>query len=341
MTRKLKSEIGTINLLASNPRTIRDDAFNRLCESIERDPEFLMARGVVVWQVPEILAVSEGEKNPFAGQEGQLVVIGGNQRCRAFMALGRETLEKGWVVEAKDAEGNWWSPEKAERFVLIDNNPSGIAGQDDAKKMFEKFSELSMRLAGIDFSEFQERLTAESKKTVEQKIEEGEHGEKDPALQEFIEHREETRKNLEQIDDTGFYLVVCFASREEKVEFISKSGMTGNAGLAMVDDDFYVVLVFETYEQKMEFAEKAGLLKEPEEDDPGLVYGKFCDGRAFARKFGIELKESGLHFRQRRVDSQLAEMAREETKQKTEAEMETEDRDEIVSVNVGGDEYVD
>lgn len=323
MASKLNSYLGSIHLLANNPRTIRENAFNRLVESIERDPEFMMARGIVVWQVPDLLAVAEGEKNPFIGQEGKLVVLGGNQRCRAFMALGRKDLEDDWIVEAKDAEGVWWSVDKAERFVQIDNNPEGISGENDMKKMFDNFSRMSMEMAGIDFSEYDALMEAEvGEKSPEEKVEEGEYGEKSPELKEFIEHRERARKDLKEIDDTGFYLVLVFPDFETKAEFISKSGLTGNAGVVKVDVSEYVVLVFESYDQKVEFCEKAGLYDEPGEGDPGIIYDRFCDGVAFAEKMGIGLKASRLHFSDRKVDAGLAAMAMDDAKQKSEKEQE-------------------
>ena len=327
MAKSLKSKIGKVNLLAKNARIIRDAAFNRLVESIEQDPEFLMARGVVVWQVPKVLAVPEGEKSPFTGQEGQIVVIGGNQRCKAFMALGMTEIKDAWLIEAKDEKGNWWSPDKAERFVLKDNNPEGIAGENDARKMFENFSTANMKLSGIDFSAFRdlmaEKPAAKEKDPKEESsdaAEEGEHGEKDRALQQFIANREETRRDLKEIDETGFHLLLVFDSFEEKVEFISRAGLA-DGGAVSVNGDVYVDLVFESYDQKMQFCEKAGVISDPPDDgSPRLVYEMFCDGRAFARKFGIELKETGLHFRDRRVDAQLAEMAREDEPQRTEGE---------------------
>lgn len=333
MANALKSRLGKIHLLAKNSRIIRDSAFNKLVDSLQQDPEFLMVRGVVVWQVPKVLAIPAGEKSPFTGQEGQLVVIGGNQRCKAFLALGMEEVKDEWLMEAKDADGNWWSPEKAERFVLKDNNPEGLAGENDVRKMFENFSTASMQLSGIDFSAFKDFMDLKGKEgggkadkdpqeESSDKVEKGEHGEKDPALAEFIKHREESRAMLKEIDETGFHLLLVFDSFEEKAEFISRAGLADGEAVA-VNGDVYLDLVFESYDQKMEFCEKAGVVSDPPDDgSPRLVYEMFCDGRAFAKKFGIELKETGLHFRDMRVDAQLASMAREDAPQMGEKEME-------------------
>lgn len=328
MAKGINSYLGKVYLLGNNPRTIRNSAFNMIVESIERDPDFLLARGIVVWQVPEVLVVAAGEKCPFIGQEGKLVILGGNQRTKALMALGKTELKREWIIEAKNADGNWFSQAQAERFVLLDNGGEGISGENDYEKMLKSFSENAMRLTGIDFSAFEGMLETkadENTKTPEDQAEEGEHGEKSEELKTFIEHREETRRDLKEIDDTGFYLLVVFDSFEEKAEFISRSGLTGAKKRVKVDVDRYLCLIFESYDQKMQFIEKAGLVNDEEKMGDGeleVVYDKFCDGRALARRMGIELKESGLHFRDRKVDSQLAEMTQEEKPQKSEKEIE-------------------
>lgn len=342
MATSINSYLGKIHLLKSNPRTITDSAFNRLVESIERDPEFMMTRGVVVWQVPDQIEVEDKDHNPFVGQEGDIVVLGGNQRTKALLALGKKELADKWIVEAKDENGEWWSPEQAERFVLLDNSPAGVSGEDDTKAMFEKFSEMSMRLVGIDFASFSDMID-ESNREMEfdpsKAAEEGEHGEKSPELQEFIAHREETRKNLKEIDETGFHLLLVFDDLEQRCEFISKAGLTGKNGRVSVNGTNYVDLVFETYDQKMSFARQAGLLQDEEDEEDGhILYGMFADGRFLAKKMGIELKESGLHFRDRKIDAQLADMAMEETPQKTFKEQDTELYEEIASQEVSGDE---
>lgn len=326
MATKIDSYLGQVYLLGNNPRTIRDNAFNRLCQSIERDETYLKARGIVVWLVPQIIPIEAGQKSPFLGQEGKLVVLGGNQRTKALLALGKKELRKDWVIEAKDDDGNWWSPEQAERFVLMDNGGEGISGENDYRQMIKSFSLESMKLTGIDFSNLRELMSQEEQpvaKTPKETAEEGEHGEKNPALAQFIKNREQTRKDLKEIDDTGFYLLVVFDSFEEKAEFISKAKLTGKNKRVRVNGSEYLVLVFESYAQKMDFIKKAGLQNDDDgEGELEVAYGMFCDGRALAKSMGIELKESGLHFRNRVVDNGLAAMAREDAPQMSEGEQE-------------------
>ena len=338
MALTLKSRLGKVEVLASNPRSIRDNQFNALVESIRRDPEFLMARGVVVWKVPQDLGPDEGRKSPFRGQKGRLVVLGGNMRCMAFRALGFKELKDEWIVEAKDENGNWWEPEKAERFVLVDNSQPGNSGDNDYQKLLEGFEESILRDSGIDFSEFEVLMgqtpaipsadagdeDEDDDATVEDEVEQGPHGENSEELADFISEREKTRRNLKEIDEFGFYLVLVFESLAQKIEFVQKAGLTGKKGVTTVDSGTSVVAVFETFDQKMDFCEKMGLNTDLNDPQGDILFGMFCDGRDFAKKMGIELAESGLKFRDRILDHQLEEMALPPQQQKSAKEIEEE-----------------
>lgn len=324
----LKSRLGTIHLLKKNARIIRDADFSRLVESVKNDQDYLALRGIIVWQVPKVLTVAAGEKSPFFGQEGQMVVLGGNQRYKALMALGKTEIEDRFLIEAKDANGNWLSPEVAERIVIKDNSPEGISGEFDYKKLLEDYSTKNMQLSGIDFSNFAEMMkpAEDPKGAASDEAESGELGEKNEKLKDFIAHREQTRKDLKEIDEGGFHLLLVFETPQVKFDFIAKAGLTGESKVVSTNGDVYVDLVFESYDQKMDFLKKAGIVTDeaPEEGSVALVYNMFCDGRAFAKKFGIELAETGLHFRDGRMDSQLSDMAREEPLQKSEKEQQEE-----------------
>lgn len=337
MATSMKTKFGKVELLKGNPRTIRDNSFNRLAESIQRDEEFMDVRGIVVWQVPTKLYTEEGRKTPFTGQEGKLVILGGNQRAKALMALGKKGIPDEWVVEAKDREGNWWGQEKAERFIIADNSPDGLGGTNDYEKMWEGFQESILRDTGIDFSEFASLIEQgkdapvtpppedeEENETVEEEIEKDEHGENNPELQDFISERERTRRNLKEIDEFGFYLVLVFESLEQKIEFIQKAGLTGKKGVTTVDKGTSLVAVFETFDQKMEFCDKMGLNTDLSDPQGDVLFGMFCEGGVLAEKMGIGLAQSGLKFRDRIVDHQLEEMALPPQQQKSEKEIQEE-----------------
>jgi len=96
----------TIKLRERNPRTITAKAFAKLCASIQRDPQFMEIRPIVV-----------DEKG---------VILGGNMRFRACQQLGMTELPDSWVIRASKL-----TPEQRRRFVLVDNAPEGMAGEWD------------------------------------------------------------------------------------------------------------------------------------------------------------------------------------------------------------------
>jgi len=93
-----------------NPRKISDGAFEKLCRSIRRDPKFMELRPIVV--------------------DEQHVIIGGNQRYRACLKIGRQVVPTSWVRVAVGL-----TEEQRKRFVLLDNAPDGMAGYWDWDKL--------------------------------------------------------------------------------------------------------------------------------------------------------------------------------------------------------------
>jgi len=79
-----------------NPRVIRDEKFKKLVKSLEKFPEMLMARPIVVNE--------------------EMIIIGGNQRYKAAISAG---LKEVPVFVAN------WSKEKQKEFVIKDNASSG------------------------------------------------------------------------------------------------------------------------------------------------------------------------------------------------------------------------
>ena len=271
MAGRLTSKIGPISLLDRNPRTISAVALEGLTESIEADIDMLAVRGIVVWKVPEELG---GQEELFGGQIGKVVVLGGNQRYRALQRLGYERIPDGFIQEAKFSDGRWWPPDMAARFVLKDNNPEGLSGESDYDVMMKSFSREVMQASGIDFSNFiegdREATFDGMKDDADEEASEGEHGEKDAALEEFIRHRESSRHDIGELMDTGFQLGLVFESHRQLEEFLDKAG----------------------------FSDK-------------VLYGMFMDGRIVAERLGVSLNTTGLKFGDRRIDSQLAELAQE------------------------------
>lgn len=63
--------VNDIELLHNNPRTIKDDDFKRLCDSVKKNKQFFEARPIIL-----------------SDRTGSLVVIAGNQRLRAAKEIG-------------------------------------------------------------------------------------------------------------------------------------------------------------------------------------------------------------------------------------------------------------
>lgn len=214
----LNSKYGKIYRFTHNPRVISDGAFTTLVESIQRDAKFLMARGIVIWQVPENIKETN-PKSPFCNQAGKMIVIGGNQRYLALLQLEYERIPDDFLVLAQDKEGNWWSPDEAERFNLLDNNPEGISGETDYERLVEEFNREALQKVGIDFSNTPIEYQVEDEESVEDKLEKGENGEKDPVLKDFIKDREASRAVVPEMMDCGYYSINFFDTTEDMATF--------------------------------------------------------------------------------------------------------------------------
>lgn len=282
----MESEYGKLKLLDRNPRTMSDSSFRRLCESVKRDTDFLMVRGLVVWS-------------------DDLIVIGGNQRYRALMEIGLENLETpveripaSWICLAKHVDGTWWSQAEVDRFILLDNNPDGIAGAFDYEKMVEEFNRDAMAMAGIDFSMLPDQAQAEAFGDGQsgagsgdggdgglegdgkaKEVEEGQYGENQAALKQFISNRENSRSVCADMAECGYLRVLCFESWKQAQAF-----------------DRWL----------QEQGEKEGGTKV---DPPRR--NLFYAGTQVAKVAGCELEPSRLHFPEAKVTKALSEMAME------------------------------
>lgn len=273
--RILTTYLGKLYKLSGNPREISDGSFTLLLESLMRkdeeghgDIEMLRANPLTVWKVPD--KVEEGRDWPWAGQEGKLVVLSGNQRYEALVEMGYERIPDEWIAEGKYGTGEWWSPEHAERFILLANSPEGVSGETDFEKLIKKFNEENLRMVGMDFSqtaeEFQERMS----KSVEDEVESGEHGERDQELTDFIGRRESSRGNVEEMMDYGFYMVTIFETHAQKEEFLAY------------------------------LREKYGV---------GAKEGVYVNGFEIAEALGKKIEYSGLKFPKGKPSAALQEMA--------------------------------
>lgn len=223
--RILTTYLGKLHKLSNNPRTISDGAFTMLCESMlgqdengNKNVELLGLNNIIVWMVPSELPKGRDDW-PWEGQEGKLVILSGNQRYDALVEMAYERIPDEWIKPAKYANGEWISPEHAEKVILLMNNPEGVSGETDYDKLVEKFNAECLKAVGMDFAQtpldFQEKMA----EPVEDEVEQGEHGEEDQELKDFKKRREDSRGNLEEILDMGFYDVIIWETHDQKMLF--------------------------------------------------------------------------------------------------------------------------
>ena len=223
--RILTTYLGKLHKLSNNPRVISDGAFTMLCESMlgqdekgNKNVELLGLNNIIVWMVPTELP-GKRDDWPWEGQEGKLVILSGNQRYDALVEMAYERIPDEWIKPAKYANGEWISPEHAEKVILLMNSPEGVSGETDYDKLVAKFDAMTLKAVGMDFAQtpldFQEKMSG----PVEDEVEQGEHGEQDQELTDFKKRREDSRGNLEEILDMGFYDVVYFETHDQKMLF--------------------------------------------------------------------------------------------------------------------------
>ena len=109
-----------------NPRKISESALEKLKQSIERDPEFMVLRPIVI--------------------DDDGLILGGNQRYRAIKAMGMKDIPDNWVVKADNL-----TEEQRKRFILVDNAPDGMAGEWDWETLKDSFPEFELADLGFTF----------------------------------------------------------------------------------------------------------------------------------------------------------------------------------------------
>ena len=297
----LDSYLGKVYKLAKNPRTISDGAYTKLMESLSRgnDIEFLAAKRLVLWEVPGELPDDGGERWPFAGQEGKLIVLGGNQRYNALQDMGYDRIPDEWIAVGRHKDGSWWTPEEAERFILLDNNPEGISGETDYETLVANFNETILQDVGMDFAqtpmEFQEKMAGDT----EEEVEQSEHGEMDQGLTDFINRRENSRGQLTEMMDLGFYAVAVFETHEQKQAWLRFLG------------------------------EQYGIYPNRE---------IFLNGLTLSEKMGKKLEYSGLKFSEGKPIAALQEMSLDGSEEGWETNVDDQPDGEDVGDSEGDDE---
>lgn len=125
----------------SNPRVIKDHQYARLLDSIKRDPQFLA-------------------KRPIIHADG--VILGGNMRFRALQEATRDADFRAAIGTAREGEvpAEWiidasnWTEEQRQRFVIVDNSPTGMAGDWDWDVLANEWPEDMLSMLGMEMPEF-------------------------------------------------------------------------------------------------------------------------------------------------------------------------------------------
>jgi len=118
-------DLSSIHLNAKNPRTISRKAFDTLCASIQRDPEFMVLRPIII--------------------DDNRCIIGGNMRYRAITeGLGMTHCPPAWVYQA----GKLTAEQRA-RFIVIDNAPPGASGEWDFAMLADQYSQDELAALGM------------------------------------------------------------------------------------------------------------------------------------------------------------------------------------------------
>lgn len=123
-----------------NPRTIKDDDFKKLVQSIKDFPEMLDARPIVI-----------NKDN---------VILGGNMRFKAM-------VEAGWKeVPVKVVD---WSEEKQREFVIKDNVSGGIWDWD---ALANEWDATELEEWGLDIPHYEENINGNQEVDTESLLDE-------------------------------------------------------------------------------------------------------------------------------------------------------------------------
>lgn len=105
---KLRSDgmkLSELKTNPTNPRTIKDDKFKKLVQSIKDFPEMMEKRPIV--------CVTDSV-------DGKLYPLGGNMRLKALQELKYKKIPDSWVMMADE-----WTDEQRNEFIIKDNSSFG------------------------------------------------------------------------------------------------------------------------------------------------------------------------------------------------------------------------
>lgn len=122
-------KISTIKSNESNPRTISDERFKKLCQSIKDFPEMMELRPIIV-----------NSKN---------VVQGGNMRLKALKELGYKEIKETWIKKASRL-----TPDQLREFIIKDNIGYG---EWDNELLITEWDVTKLEEWGLDVTKFESK----------------------------------------------------------------------------------------------------------------------------------------------------------------------------------------
>jgi DNA modification methylase len=126
-------DINTLNKLANNPRIIRDDAFQKLCQSLKDNPDYFHARPLIL-----------------SDRTGELVIIAGNQRYEAAKAIGLPQVPTFLLQGLSEAR---------EKEIVIRDNVNN--GEWDYDLLANEWEESELGSWGLEIPQYKIKQTAE------------------------------------------------------------------------------------------------------------------------------------------------------------------------------------
>lgn len=123
----------------TNPRTIKDDKFKKLVQSLKDFPEMMEKRPLVC-----VTDTSDGKLYP----------LGGNMRLKALQELKYKEIPDSWVMIADD-----WTEEQRKEFTIKDNVGFGEWNWDELQENWDNEQLVSW---GLDVPEWEEEEELEA-----------------------------------------------------------------------------------------------------------------------------------------------------------------------------------
>lgn len=110
-----------------NPRLIKDDKFEKLCNSIQEFPKMMELRPIVY------------------NKEG--IILGGNMRYKALKFLGYKDIPDNWTRKAEEL-----TPDEERRFIVEDN---ASMGEWDWLELQKQYLDTELEAWGIDLPDLE------------------------------------------------------------------------------------------------------------------------------------------------------------------------------------------